>query len=103
MSKRSLTTVALVIALAVGALWGADILSDRAYRIAIVEPTPLYSIPPHEYPKSNPVLATLAPGAQIQVLRLRYGKDFQAFRVETNTGLVGWVIGGGSVKVVSHG
>ena len=103
MKKRALISVVVVIALVIAALWGSDILSDRAYRIVIVEPAPLYSIPPHEYPKTNPVVATLAPGTSVQVLRLRYGKDFQAFRVETDAGLVGWVIGGRSVKVVSNG
>jgi hypothetical protein len=90
MKKRVLTTIVVVIALVVVALWGGDILTDRAYRIVIVESAPLYSIPPHEYPKTNPVLATLATGASVQVLRLRYGKDFQAFLVKTNAGQVGW-------------
>ena len=103
MKKRALIIAVAVIVIAVGALWGGDILLDRAYRISIVESAPLYSLPPHQYPKTNPVLATLAPGTPVQVLRLRYGKDFQAFRVKTNTGLVGWVIGGSSVKVNSHG
>ena len=36
-------------------------------------------------------------------LRLRSGKDFQAFRVETDEGLVGWVISGKEIKVMSYG
>jgi hypothetical protein len=79
--------------------WGIDILIDRAYRLDVIEATPLYSLPPHEYPKSNPVLGTLAPQQSIRVLRLRYGKDFQAFQVETKKGIVGWVISGKKLKV----
>ena len=103
MKMRALPIVVLVMVIVVGALWGRDILLDCTYCITIVESAPLYSLPPHEYPKTNPVLATLTPGTPVQVLRLRYGKDFQMFRVQTSTGLVGWVIGGSSIKVVSHG
>jgi hypothetical protein len=102
MSKRIAVAFSAIIAL-LGAVWGGDILSDRSYQLAIVGPAPLYSLPPHQYPASNPVAATLRPGQSIRVLRLRYGKDFQAFRVETADGRDGWVIGGEGIKVVSHG
>jgi hypothetical protein len=103
MTKRGLTISLVVCAVLMGGLWGGDILSDRAYRLEVVGAAPLYSLPPYEYPKLNPVVATLKPGQPVRVLRLRYGKDFQAFRVETEDGFVGWVIGGEGVKVVSHG
>lgn len=94
----------LVLAAAIGgALWGLDVVSDRSYQLAVVAPTPLYSLPPHEYPQPNPVIATLQPGQPVHVLRLRYGKDFQAFRVETQDGRVGWVVGGEGIKVLSRG
>jgi hypothetical protein len=102
MLKRTLIIVFIVVAL-IGGLWGADILSDRSYKLAVVRPAPLYSLPPHEYPRQNPTLATLTPGQHIRVLRLRYGKDFQSFRVETEGGVVGWVIAGEGIEVMSHG
>jgi hypothetical protein len=82
-------------------LWGGDILIDRAYRLVVIEPVPLYSLPPHEYPKSNPTIGTLKPQQAVRVLRLRYGKDFQTFQIETKEGVVGWIITGKELKVIS--
>jgi hypothetical protein len=102
MFKRS-AILFVGMAVLLGAVWGADVISDRTYRLAVIGPTPLYAFPPHEYPDTNPVVATLNPGQPIRVLRLRYGKDFQAFRVETSDGRVGWVIGGEGINIVSAG
>jgi hypothetical protein len=99
---RKLIFTIVVIATALGGLWGIDVLSDRAYQLEVFESAPLYSLPPHEYPKVNPIQATLKPGQAVHVLRLRYGKDFQAFRVETDDGIIGWVIGGEGVKVIKR-
>lgn len=103
MTKRALTVSLVVCAILISCVWGGDILSDRAYRLEIVGAAPLYSLSPYEYPKFNPVVTTLKPGQPVRVLRLRYGKDFQAFRVETKDGFIDWVIGSEGVKVVSHG
>lgn len=95
--------VVFVLTFLAGLIWAGDIYTDRQYRLAVIASALLYSLPPHEYPISNPALATLKPNDELRVLRMRYGKDFQAFRVETKSGLVGWVIGGDGIKVLSHG
>lgn len=102
MRKRVIVVFLAVCALGF-ALWGIDVLADRRYRVAIVAPAALYSLPPHEYPESNPVVAVLPPGQSVRVLRVRYGKDFEALRVETLDGQVGWLLGGEGVKVLSRG
>lgn len=102
MSKRIFAVVSGLVSLA-GLLWVGDIITDRSYKVAVVKAAPLYSLPPYEYPKANPLIATLQAGQPIRVLRMRYGKDFQAFRVETESGIEGWVIGGEGVQVVSRG
>jgi hypothetical protein len=84
-------------------LWGGDILIDRAYRLVVIEPVPLYSLPPHEYPKRNPTIGTLKPEQAIRVLRLRYAKDSQTFQIETKDGVVGWVVSGKELKVIPPG
>lgn len=84
-------------------MWGGDVLGDRQYRADVIGPAPLYSLPPHEYPASNPLVSTLRPGEHLRVLRVRYGKDFEALKVETEDGHVGWVIGGEGINVVSRG
>ena len=84
-------------------LWGGDVLADRSIALAVVSPAPLYSLAPTDYPPSNPVILTISPGQRTKVLRMRYGKDFQAFRVETENGSVGWVVGGEGIKIESGG
>lgn len=100
LSRRFLFFAAIVSALAVAG-WGADVAADRRYQLAVVEPTPLLSMSPLEYTETNPPLVTLQPGQPVKVLRMRYGKDFQTFKIETTSGTIGWVIEGQGVRVVS--
>ncbi len=100
---RSLIFTVVAIAVVVGGLWGNDVISDRAYQLEVVKPAPLYSLAPHDYPIINPIQVILKPGQAVHVLRLRYGKDFQAFRIETDDGASGWVIVGEEVKVINRG
>lgn len=102
MFKRLLVVCGGLFALA-GGFWGTDVLSDRNYQLTVVSSVSLLAEGPHNYPSVNPTIAILKPGEKVRVLRLRYGKDFQAFRVETETGLVGWVVAGSDVKVMRHG
>lgn len=83
------------------ALWIGDIALDRRYQLAIVEPTPLLSITPIDYPTFNPVLTTLQPEQPVKVLRMRYGKDFQTFKIEVHLGITGWVIVNQGIRVIS--
>jgi hypothetical protein len=103
MHKHKRILIALLLAVSIaGGLWGMDVLADRKYQIEVVSPTELFSLPPHEYPPTNPTISTLKKGQLVRVLRLRYGKDFQAFRVETTDGLIGWVIQGEGIRVMSQ-
>lgn len=92
--------LALVVA---GAMYAADVATDRTYVVAVVSPAPLLRYPPHEYPQSNPTLATLRTSESLRVFRVRYGKDFEALQVERSSGEIGWVLAGGSIEVVSRG
>jgi hypothetical protein len=96
--KRSPVIACVVAAIVIAALWGGDVLSDRSIKLSVVSAAPLYSIPPTDYPNKNPILLTLSPGQHIKVLRMRYGKDFQTFRVEADNGASGWVIYGEGVQ-----
>ena len=84
-------------------LWYEDIRNDQRYSIAVIAPAPLYSFPPHEYPRSNPIIDTLQIGQPLSVKRVRYGKDFETMRVETPAGQSGWVITGEGIEVLSRG
>jgi len=99
---RRLVIEASVLGLIGLGVWGADVWRDRQFVVAVEAPAKLYALPPHEYPKTNPVVATLAVGQPLQVLRVRYGKDFEVLKVETANGQVGWVIGGEGVRVLSR-
>ena len=85
------------------ALWGGDVLGDRRLQVEGMGGAPLYSLQPHEYPSLNPKISTLRAEEQLRVLRVRYGKDFEARKVETKGGHVGWVIGGEGIRVVFRG
>jgi hypothetical protein len=99
MGKRAVLLIPAVTAVAIAGLWAVDVLADRSYSLIVVSDAPLLELGPHEYPLVNHTVAVLHPGEKIQVLRLRYGKDFQAFRVETGAGLQGWVVVGNGVVV----
>jgi hypothetical protein len=81
------------------AVWGRDILADQSIKLAVVSPAPLYSLPPIDAPTENAIVLTVSPGQSLKVLRMRYGKDFQTFKVETETGSVGWVVCGEGIQV----
>jgi len=82
----------------IATIWGGDVLVDRSMSIAIVSDAPLYALPPQDYPANNPKVGTLRRGDPVKVTRSGYGKDFQAFRVETPSGQTGWVILGNGVE-----
>ncbi len=86
-----------------GAMVAADVVTDKRYVVAVISPTPLLYHPPHEYPSSNTALSTLQPGENVKVLRVRYGKDFEALQVERSSGESGWVFSGGAIEVLSRG
>lgn len=99
---RKLTFITTAIAALCALAYGADVLMDRRYVAVIESAASLYALPPHEYPESNPVIATLPLGHPIRVLRVRYGKDFEALQVEATPGQIGWVISGEGVKVLTR-
>jgi hypothetical protein len=80
-----------------------DIAQDRRYIIRVMETTPLLTLPPHEYPSRNPPGFVVNAGERLKVLRVRYGKDFEALQVETATGEIGWALNGVGIEVVSRG
>ncbi len=96
--------VSTLAALLLGALlWVGDFYGDHQYKVEVVKSAPLYSLAPTDYPATNPVLLNLSVGNHLRVLRVRYGKDFEALKVETDDGNIGWVIGDDGVKVTSRG
>jgi hypothetical protein len=84
-------------------LYLLDVASDRRYVVVVQKDTPLLTLPPHEYPNPNPAGAEVKSGQPVRVLRVRYGKDFESLKVETESGEVGWVVNGLGVEVVSRG
>ena len=100
MSKRWWIIAVFGIGLSGIAVWLGDIYNDRQYRLVVLGPTPLYAASPLEQPRSNHVLGTLGPGQTVTVLRMRHGKDFRTFKIETATGIQGWVVEGQSARAI---
>ena len=80
-------------------LWLLDMAQDQAHTAIVIGNAPLYSLPPTNYPKVNPVQATLNPNDKLTVLSIRYGKDFETLQVKTSSGKNGWVILGEGIHV----
>ena len=98
---RELGKFVLLLSALIVALWLGDILMDRSASISVVADAPLYSLPPQDYPANNPLVATLKRGEPLKVKRIAYGKEFEAIRVETGSGQMGWVILGRGVAAHS--
>jgi hypothetical protein len=98
MRKRVAT--ATVVAVCGLAVWGFDRLDGRSYSLRVVSSTNLLALAPSDYPEHNILVATLAPGASLEVIRQRYGKDFRTFEVTTVEGQTGWVVEGPALVVL---
>jgi hypothetical protein len=95
---RELGKFVLLLGVVAAVLLIADKLIDRTATISVVADAPLYSLPPQDYPANNPCIAILKRGEPVKVLRVAHGKDFQTFRVETQSGQIGWVILGQGIQ-----
>ncbi len=98
--KYALLAIGVVSSTIVGAV-AYDVYDDRRHSIEVLDGTPLLA---EAYPlgygeKQNRAIAMLD-RSRPRVLRIRYGKDYMAIRVRTESGLEGWVIYGPSVEVM---
>lgn len=81
-----------IVLAAVGAVtWGIDILRDRSTALVVVAETPVYELSPTDFPANNKVVGVVRPGDSIQVLRVRANKDEFSYKIETPSGVEGWV------------
>jgi len=98
--KYAILSIGLLAALIAGGA-GYDIYDDGAPSIEVLAATPLLAeAHPQNYGETqNDVVATLAEGARPTVLRIRYGKDYMAIRVRTDSNVEGWVIFGPTIRV----
>lgn len=81
------TLVVVTITLFGWLIW--DIQSDRSKSIRIIKEVPLYDEwEPLNGQKSS---SMIAPGENLKVNRIRYGKDYMAIKIERESGKSGWV------------
>jgi hypothetical protein len=83
--------VAVIIAVSLR-IWIIDIYSDRQYMVATLQNVALYTdwkcgLRCGEKNKAGEIPS----GTRLKVLRIRYGKDYMAIRVEYNRN-IGWLI-----------
>ena len=74
------------------ALWLRDVISDRRNELQIMKPITLLEKAPLDYPKENKETGKIQIGEKTKVLRMRYGKDFRAWKVRGSIGQEGWFI-----------
>ena len=81
----------LTIVILVAGLVGFDVYQDRRHNVAIKGPVPVFGDwDPYPTDDKN-VKFILHTGDTVTVKRIRYGKSYQAVRIETRDGKVGWV------------
>jgi hypothetical protein len=66
-----------------------DIYKDRQHKIKIIGWTDLQTKPSTS---DYEIIKKLPPNSQVKVLRIIYGKDYMAIKVETADGQKGWII-----------
>ncbi|MNL29805.1 hypothetical protein D3C87_1515040 [compost metagenome] len=71
-------------------LFAWDIWEDRSQSVSIIQQTALYD--DWEFGDRQKSIGKVERGENLKVLRIRYGKDFMAIKVERNDGSVGWII-----------
>jgi len=72
-----------------------DSHEDQRYRISIKGDTQVLVQPyPSGTVSDNRVVAVLLAGDAVRVLRVRYGRDYLAFKIELADGTEGYVISG---------
>lgn len=81
--------VAAIVLLGSG-LYVWDLVDDRRYEIKILREVPIY--PEWEPLNGQEVIGAVRPGEQVKVLRIRYGKDYRAIRVQRENDSTGWLI-----------
>ena len=89
MIKKIIGLLVLVI-LALSGWFFWDVQSDKSKSIKITKALPLYdNWEPLNGQQSN---SNVMPGENLKVVRIRYGKDYMAIKVERENGSNGWVI-----------
>jgi hypothetical protein len=87
MLKKLLVVILAVIVAFVGwYLW--DIVKDRSKTIKVIRTIPLYK--EWEPFTGQGTMSSAEPGEKLKVLRIRYGKDYMAIKVEKENEAVGW-------------
>jgi len=90
--------VAAAVAGAVSAMVAVDVARDRGSTVSITGNVPFYA----EWdpgPRGQSAIGEIGPSTSAKVLRVRYGKDFQAIKLRTDAGQTGWVFSGANVHL----
>lgn len=74
------------------AIWLNNSFLDRSYKLEVLVPIALLKDPPQDYPKENTIVGHVFPHESVKVVRMRYGKDFRAWRIKGDKGQVGWIV-----------
>lgn len=96
---KPLVVLAVMLLLIAGGIWWID-NQDPHLLLATSRPVDLLENPsPQYYAFPNSVVTVLEPGTWLKVIKLRYGKDYVAYKVRLPDGRSGYIIGGWGVNV----
>jgi hypothetical protein len=90
-----------VLAVIVGILVLQDTSEDRGHSLMVNGPVHVYKteFPPSSERERSDYVALLAPGDQVEVRRVRYGKGYMAVKIRMRDGREGWVFSGESIEL----
>jgi hypothetical protein len=93
--------VAALVAMMVFVLVAVDVVQDRKLKVSITGAVPLY--PEWDAgPRYQSEIGEIGPSTSTKVLRVRYGKAFEAIKVRTDAGETGWVFTDASVHLIAE-
>ena len=90
--KNKIAIACLLFVAIIITIWLQDVISDRRHELKIMRPITLLEKAPQDYPENNRGTGVIQAGEKVKVLRMGYGKDFRAWKVQSSTGQEGWFI-----------
>ncbi|MCG8092810.1 MAG: hypothetical protein JAZ17_04130 [Candidatus Thiodiazotropha endolucinida] len=90
--KKRLSASAIgiaIVAFIAMVLWLMDVLNDRNAKVDVL--VEINAFENWNYHSPGKSVFNIAPDEEVAVLRVRYGKDFMAAKVENSKGKEGWI------------
>jgi hypothetical protein len=100
--KSKVIIVALFLLLPIF-IWLGDVASDRSYVAVIEKPLSLYKTPDQAAYGGGAPIDSLKKNENVKVMRISYGKDYMAVKLEKLNGKADWVVVSDGIRIYKPG